>query len=180
MNKRLLMLVGIAGSGKSTWAHEYAKDKVRQGYRIAIVSRDTIRFSLVAENEKYFSKEKQVFEEYIENLQFALKDPEIDIIIADATHINQISREKILKRLELQNIIVEAIVFYTPLSKCLQQNSKRKGRTKVPEPAIYTMQKHFMTPTLEEGFDIITRAGVALCKNEEKEPEKITLSNFIR
>lgn len=165
MTKRLLMLCGIAGSGKSTWAKEYIKDQKRQGKNIVRISRDEIRFSLVGENEEYFSKETQVFNTYIKNIRKYLEDDITDIVIADATHINANSRKKVLKKLNLSNVIVVAVVFETPVSRCIEQNELREGRECVPRIAIYNMRKHFTTPTYEEGFNEIASAGGILCRS---------------
>lgn len=52
----LYILSGCPGSGKSTWAKSHINP-----YFDKYVSRDDIRFSLVKENEEYFSKEKEVY-----------------------------------------------------------------------------------------------------------------------
>lgn len=169
MNKRFLMLVGIAGSGKSTWAKEYVKDQIIQGHHSVIVSRDVIRFALVDEGEGYFSKETDVFRNYISNIQNYLNDDDVDIVIADATHINEKSRAKVLKKLNLRDVLIEAVVFRTPVIRCVQYNETRVGRAKVPNVVIYNMQKNFTVPTNEEGFNIINEAGAVLCRNEANE-----------
>lgn len=169
MNKRLLMLCGTPGSGKSTWAREYVKNQARQGRHVVIVSRDAIRFALVDEGEGYFSKEADVFKNYISNIQNYLNDDDVDIVIADATHINEKSRAKVLKKLNLKDVLVEAVVFHTPVTRCIQQNKTRIGRERVPDVAIYNMQKNFTIPTNEEGFNIVNDAEAVLCHNEANE-----------
>lgn len=58
MNK-LHIVMGIPGSGKSTWIENHLyESSVR-------ISRDEVRFSMVSEEEEYFSKEKAVFKEFI-------------------------------------------------------------------------------------------------------------------
>lgn len=167
MNKRLLMLVGIAGSGKSTWAREYVKDQARQGCHAIIASRDAIRFALLDENDEYFAKENDVFKNYINNIQNSLADDDIDVVIADATHINKKSRAKVLKRLNLKDVIVEAVVFNTPVTRCLQYNETRVGRERVPNVAIYSMRKNFTLPTNEEGFNTVNDAEAILCRMKQ-------------
>lgn len=167
MNKRLLMLVGIAGSGKSTWAREYVKDQARQGCHAVIASRDAIRFALLDENDEYFAKENDVFKNYINNIQNSLADDDIDVVIADATHINKKSRAKVLKRLNLKDVIVEAVVFNTPVTRCLQYNETRVGRERVPNVAIYSMRKNFTLPTNEEGFNTVNDAEAILCRMKQ-------------
>ena len=58
MNK-LYLMVGIPGSGKSTFIANTKE------VRTLIVSRDAIRFSMVSEGESYFKKEKEVFNTFI-------------------------------------------------------------------------------------------------------------------
>ena len=50
----LYIYCGIPGSGKSYYAQNIQKD-------VPYLSRDAIRFSMVNEDEEYFSKETKVF-----------------------------------------------------------------------------------------------------------------------
>ena len=47
---KLFLMMGIPGSGKTTWTSKYLRKLDKY------VSRDEVRFSMVAENEEYFSK----------------------------------------------------------------------------------------------------------------------------
>ena len=62
--KRVYVMCGIPGSGKSTLAKQLAAEVKCS---VNIVSRDQIRFSMISENEPYFSKEKEVFKEFSRN-----------------------------------------------------------------------------------------------------------------
>lgn len=83
------------GRGKSTFATETLLNKY--GNSCHIVSRDAIRFSLVSEDEKYFSKEKEVYNTYIKEIKKSLNSNEYTI--ADATHLNTQSRAKLFRSL---------------------------------------------------------------------------------
>ena len=61
-NKTLYVMVGIPGSGKSTFINTHCQSDWK------IVSRDQVRFSIVREDEEYFSKEKKVFKTFIEEI----------------------------------------------------------------------------------------------------------------
>ena len=51
----LILMMGIPGSGKSTWVKNHMKsDDI-------YISRDEIRFSLLQPGDEYFSKEKEVW-----------------------------------------------------------------------------------------------------------------------
>ena len=152
--KNLYVLCGIPGCGKSTFIE---KHMVSFGGTTNVVSRDEIRFSLVAENEEYFSKETQVFEKFIEKIKDSLEN--YDNTIVDATHINKSSRSKLLNALNssLKNddILVNAIVLKVDLKTALDRNEGRTGRAYVPRGAIRRMFNQFTVPTCEEGFDLI-------------------------
>lgn len=147
--KRVLLLVGIPGSGKSTWAQrslEVNEDNVSSA---SIVSRDKIRFSLINKANGYFSKEKQVFNLFIKEIQKHL-DNGVDEIYVDATHISEASRMKVIKNLRLPvGYAVIPVVFTTSLEECLERNAKRTGLAKVPEHAIKNMFMNCTDPALD-------------------------------
>ena len=66
MKNKLYVMIGCPGSGKSTYAKKHFPHAL-------YVSRDEIRFNLIAENEEYFSKEDEVFTEFINAINLGLK-----------------------------------------------------------------------------------------------------------
>ena len=60
----LYILCGPSGCGKSTWSHQYIAFEDALGNDIRYVSRDEIRFSIIKEEEDYFSHEKEVFKTF--------------------------------------------------------------------------------------------------------------------
>lgn len=151
--KKLFIMCAAPGAGKSTWIKDHLHSF--NGYT-AVISRDKIRFDMVAENEEYFSKENQVYEKFVNEIKDGLNH--CDNTIADATHISSNSRRKLLKSLgrNLSGVEVNAIIIDTCLAKCLEQNEMRKGtRSYVPKGAIRRMFEQFEMPILEEGFDNI-------------------------
>ena len=61
-NKNLWMMCGIPGAGKSTWI---SNNKNFFSGSINVVSRDKIRFALLDEGEDYFSRENDVWSNFI-------------------------------------------------------------------------------------------------------------------
>lgn len=141
-------MVGAPGSGKSTATHRIATNKI-------IVSRDGIRFSLVKEDEPYFLREKEVFKEYCDRINNSLSLDGKNVI-ADATHLNASSRNKLLRKINTKPDKIIAVYMKTPLKECIKRNEQRAGtRAYVPPEQIEKMFKSIEAPAIEEGFDEI-------------------------
>ena len=148
MNK-LYIMVGIPGSGKSTFIKKFLPNVLH-------VSRDEIRFNLVKEDEEYFSKEDEVFQQFINDIQTGINN-NIDVA-ADATHLNPKSRMKLLSALKIDKEKTQICVIYmkTLLARCLINNEKRKNtRAYVPPKIILDMYKSFKKPNFEECYGLI-------------------------
>lgn len=150
--QRLWLLAGIPGSGKSTWIQNH-KNFFAPNH--AVISRDKIRFSLLEEGDDYFSKEKEVWNQYVAEIKESLKF-NTDTIL-DATHLNEASRSKILRALKnyIKNIEINIIVINSGLKTAIERNKMREGRSFVPLSAIRRMNSVMTMPTLNEGFDKI-------------------------
>ena len=139
----LYLMCGPAGTGKSTWIEKEMR------YQPGIcVSRDKIRFSLVQENEPYFSREEDVFDDFIYNIQEAINDETCNNVFVDATHLTPSSRYKVLDRLNLTNVDIIPVNFIIPLELNYQRNDCRTGRARVPRSVINNMRAIF-TPAAE-------------------------------
>lgn len=141
---KLIMMVGIPGSGKSTWL--YQNKKIDE----FIVSRDTIRFTLLQENDDYFSKEDEVWEIYVARIESLLKAGAT--VYADATHLNHGARLKLLKALDIIPDEIEVIYFKVPLEVAQERNAQRAGRAYVPPEAIAKMYRALEEPKRHEGI----------------------------
>ena len=150
LKPKLYLMCGIPGSGKST----YLKTHFSQPPKV--ISRDEIRFSIVKEDEEYFSHENEVYAEFISQIKEALKfETEV---FADATHLNEASRAKTLRALgaSLKDVEVNVIWVRVPVEVAIQQNENRKDtRAYVPRSVIRRMHSQMTKPSKEEGFDHI-------------------------
>lgn len=142
----LILMCGIPGSGKSTYAKSFMNDKD------IYISRDKIRYSIIKPNEPYFSKEREVFQEFVDEINIALTKAE-RYVIADATHLNFSSRMKVMSRIKDRNTIVNCIVMDVRLNTALERNKKRTGREFVPEDSIKNMYDSFSYPEKGESID---------------------------
>ena len=152
LKKQLIIMVGAPGSGKSYWIQNHFMKFL--GYT-KVVSRDQIRFSILKDNEDYFSHENEVYNKFIEEIKDGLEN--CNTTIADATHLNVASRTKLFRSLgkSLKGIRVKAIVIRPSLDTCLTQNEMREGRSRVPKDQLCKMYYSFSMPSLNEGFDEI-------------------------
>lgn len=150
MDNRLILMMGIPGCGKSTFAKKLAKWIPNT----KIVSRDEIRFNLLKAGDEYFKHEKKVWKVFVKTINDYLHEG--FNVIVDATHINRQSRSKILKEIG-KDAYGRCDVFYmrTPIARCLRQNAQRDNRARVPEKVIKDFWERKKTPILEEGFDNI-------------------------
>lgn len=145
MSKNLYIVMGLPGAGKSTWLKEHLNDPI-------IVSRDIIRFSMINKNSKYFDNEKKVFNEYTDTIQKYLDSSNNIDIYADATHINQKSRNKLLNKLDLKDININILYINTPIEECIKRNNNREGIEKVSEKVIRDFNKRLEVPTHNEKY----------------------------
>ena len=150
---RVWILVGPPASGKSTWAAS-KKDSPLFSNDVHIVSRDQVRYSLVKESEPYFSKETLVFNTFADEIIKSIKNHKDTIV--DATNVNLKSRRKLFNRIlpfiDRATVEFNAVFFVTPLEFCLQRNSTRKGRARVPDSALTNIFNSYQEPTYAEGF----------------------------
>lgn len=149
---KLYVMAGCPGSGKSTYAKSHFPDAL-------YVSRDEIRFSMVSEDEEYFSKEDEVFQAFIDKINEGLRQS-LDVV-ADATHLNNVSRYKLLYSLDLNRnkTELEIVYLHPPLEVCIERNEKRKGtRSYVPVDVLKKMYYSFKAPFFTDGmFDVYHR-----------------------
>lgn len=147
IKKTVYLLSGPPASGKSTWV----RSQLTKGSEW--ISRDNVRFSIVKEDEEYFSHEDEVFDTFIAYINQSLKDPDIHTIYIDATHLNKRARHKVLSRIRKRNISeLNCVCFCVPPSVCQERNALREGRARVPAAAIENMFKSYAYPGIDEGF----------------------------
>lgn len=141
---KLLLLCGIPGSGKSTWASKFIAEN-----DAAIVSRDSIRFALLQEGEDYFAHEKEVTECFYKNVHELLETGQYDYVIADATHNTPRARADALREIGahmIEGVEIIPVYFNTPAEVCKLRNSSREGRACVPNVIIDRMARQRVKP----------------------------------
>ena len=141
-------MCGPAGSGKSTWYVKHLLGDPNTFY----VSRDEVRMFLLSEQDHYFSKEKEVFKQFIDAIQDGINLWGYDLVI-DATHLDKYSRRKLTNALDdalTRPWEIYYIVMDTPYEECCRRNDNRTGRANVPHDVIKEMCDKMTYPQMSE------------------------------
>lgn len=142
---KLFLMMGVPGSGKTTWCKEHLKNTDKY------ISRDEIRFNLIKNKKEYFSREKEVFKIFIEEIN---KNLELGFdVYADATHLDPASREKVLVQLKIIPEEINVIYKKVGLETALKRNRNREGLAFVPEKVIINMFNKLLEPQEYENID---------------------------
>lgn len=144
------LMVGIPASGKTTFVKQEIERLEADGVTCAHISRDIVRFSMLEDNDEYFDKENEVFNEFVRQVNESIALG-IENVFIDATHINPASRRKVLSKIvhdKSTRLIVD--VFDAPLYEAANRNFLRKGRERVPYDALKNMYYNFSYPAMEE------------------------------
>ena len=145
---KLTIMMGIPGSGKSTWARANKKEND------VIVSRDEIRFGLLKEGEEYFAHENQVISTFLTDIRIALSEGHN--VFADATHLTKKVRARVIEYVKGFADEIECVWIDAPLEIAFKQNDKRQGLAWVKHGIIRRMAFSIEEPEESEGFDKIT------------------------
>lgn len=150
MTTELKVMVGVPGSGKSTWIEQEVAQLEDDHRTTCVVSRDFVRKSLLSDHDGYFDKEVEVFNEFVRQINEAM-ELGIDVVFADATHISPASRAKLLSRLAADpRTKLTFEVIDVPLDVAIKRNAQRSGFARVPDSAIKNMKRGFSIPAEKE------------------------------
>ena len=141
----LYIMCGIPGAGKSTFLKNHINPKTS-----IVVSRDEIRFSILKPNEDYFSHEDEVCNIFWDKINKALAEGKD--VFADQTSLTPRSRKWLLTHVHGYKY-VNIVWIDESIETCIKINELRLGSCSyVPKKVIYNMYKHFIEPTIDEGF----------------------------
>lgn len=142
---KLIVMCGLPGSGKSTYAKKLAKKEHAQ-----IISSDVIRERMFGDASIQTDGNK-VFGRLYYLVSRSLKYRKS--VIVDCINPRPSDRKRYLRYYE--NQFDESMLVYisTPIEECKRRNRLRERV--VPDEAIEKQAAKFIEPTEEEGFDVL-------------------------
>ena len=129
MGKTVVILMGLQGSGKSTF------------YRMHL-SEDFVRVNLDTLKTRY--QEKLLVEECL-NLQKSFA--------VDNTNPTRADRERYISVAKEHGYRIVGYFMESKIKDCMQRNAQREGAARVPEKAIAATSNKLEIPSYDEGFD---------------------------
>lgn len=155
---RLILLIGLPGSGKSYLADQLKQMYSASGGDIAIVSTDAIRAALFGDaaiQGSWLLVWREVERQFQQAAQPACPR---DATLYDATHTRRQHRREAVALARTTGFRhITGIWLDTPLAVCLERNRQRDRQ--VPEAVIHKMHRQLCgaPPSLSDGLDCLRR-----------------------
>lgn len=146
MKPILAVMIGISGSGKSTYANG-----LKTSLNAQLVETDSIREELTG-NSADQSQNYRVFQVAKKRVNDILSQDKN--VIIDATSVSVRDRKDWIRIGKDNNAEIRAYFIDTPIDVCKSQNRKRKRQ--VPDEVIDRQASKLESPTKSEGFDSVT------------------------
>jgi len=149
--KTIIIMIGLQGSGKSTFCLQFLPDVVR-------VNLDTL---------KTRNKEKRLIEQcFEEGISFVI----------DNTNPTREDRARYIAPAKAEGYCVIGYFMQSRLADCIRRNNQREGKERIPEKGIAATSRRLEFPSRAEGFDelyFVQNDGVTMTVSEWREENEL-------
>ena len=125
----MIIMIGIQGSGKSTFYHKYLSD-------------DFVRVNLDTLKTRHR-----------ENLLIAECFEQGKSFAVDNTNPTRADRQRYIPAAQRAGYKIVGYFMESKLKACVERNNRRTGKEKIPEGAIAATSNRLQMPSYDEGFD---------------------------
>ena len=127
-NKKAVILIGLPGSGKSTFYNQFFTNDVHINLdELHTRNKETITIRECLESGKSY--------------------------VIDNTNPVKTDRERYIPLAKENGYRIIGYYFSANISDCIRRNSQREGKARVPDRAILAIYNKLEIPSYEEGFD---------------------------
>lgn len=147
MSNTLTMLIGLPGSGKSTFYNKHL-DLPYDDPATILVSLDTFRMNVLG--HEFHRPSEPIVHAWAKQTTRYLLSLGYDVVL-DATHLTKSVRRPYILMAKEFNAKVVVYELQLSLEECLKRNAKRDRV--VPEEVIVNMAASYQQPSPDEGID---------------------------
>lgn len=147
--KKLILVCGPAGIGKSTWSKNYAATHPEE--KVAVVAADDVRKDMYGGYDKFppDGKMMHVYKEMVNRAHALAKENESISVILDTTMLYDERRLFFVRALKEFDFYSLTLLKLHDYNACLIRNKQRRKDKWVPENVILDMASHYCDPSME-------------------------------
>lgn len=153
--------IGLPASGKSRWANKLIEKNDFEGVRSMPRDRTPCRAIRISPDDIRFRTDCSIAVAWMtarSDMMDAVKD-KYDVIILDATNLDQRSRREWHKLAGLTGYKTRAFLFDVEFDTVMERNAAREGPERVPDEVMERFRDSLSWPMADEGFESVEKVA---------------------